>query len=99
MQKILDEIYNALPKLLKIKDTAKNTETIPANRWDSRIKSIFKSNLRKYGEATTPAGLEYWFHPCIITHHIISDKEVLIELNREKYLLIRKYVTSEENHK
>lgn len=99
MQNILNTLYNALPRLKEIKDTAENTELIPNKNWDARVKSIFKSNLKKYGKATTPAGLEMYFHPCIITTHLAGNDTVLVEINREKYLLIRKYLMSEEFNK
>jgi len=99
MQNILNTLYHTLPRLKEIKNTAENTELIPSKNWDARIKSIFTSNLKKYGKTTTSAVLEIYFHPCIIATHLIDNDMVLVEINREKYLLIRKYLMSEEFNK
>lgn len=98
MRNIIEEMESAIPELKDIKDTSENLELVPARNWDMRIKSIFTHNLKKYKQALTPSGLEYYFHPCIIMHHLTGG-ETVIEINRKKYLLIRKYLMSEENHK
>lgn len=102
MRNIIDDVNNelnvAIPELKNIKDTSENVELVPGSKWDARIRSIFKSNLKKYGKALSPSGLSYYFRPCIIMQYL-TDGETLIEINRKKYLLIRKYLMSEENHK
>lgn len=98
MQNILNILYAAIPRLKQIENTSENMELIPSGNWDTRIKSIFTKNLKRYGKSTTPAGLETYFHPCIIETQITGN-ETLVLINREKYLLIRKYLMSEEFNK
>lgn len=98
MQNMLNQLYSALPELNDIKDTSENIEIIPSKNWDARTKSIFTSNLKKYGKSTTPAGLEMYFHPCIIATHLTGN-DTVVEINRKKYLLIRKHLMSEEFNK
>lgn len=98
MQNILNTLYAAIPRLKEIENTSENTEMIPSKNWETRIKSIFTKNLKRYGKSTTPAGLEIYFHPCIIETQI-TENETLVLINREKYMLIRKYLISEEFNK
>ena len=94
MQNILNTLYAAIPRLKEIENTSENTEMIPSKNWETRIKSIFTKNLKRYGKSTTSAGLEIYFHPCIIETQITGNG-TLVLINREKYLLIRKYLMSE----
>lgn len=95
MNNPIEEILNDIPELKTIKDEDSNREFVSYKNWDNRLKSIATKNLRKYKSAVTAASLEDYFNPCIIC--IYSDET--IEINREKYTLIRKYVMSEEHHK
>ncbi len=92
----IEEITNELPQLAEIKDTDSNREFVPFQNWDNRLKSISTKNLHKYKSAVTEASLESYFRPCIICIH--SDYK-LIEINKEKYKLIRKHVMSEKYHR
>ena len=92
----IEEITKELPQLAEIKDTDSNREFVPFQNWDNRLKSISTKNLHKYKSAVTGTSLEPYFRPCIICIHP-DDK--LIEINKEKYKLIRKHVMSEEYHR
>ena len=90
------EIEENIPELSEIKDTSLNREFVSYKNFHSRLKTISTKNLQKYKQAATSTSLNSYFNPCIITIH--SDDE-LIEINKDKYKLIRQYVMSEEHHK
>jgi len=92
----MEEIKNELPDLSEIKDTDTNREFVPYQNWNNRLKNISTKNLHKYKNAVTGTCLEPYFRPCIICIH--SDDK-LIEINKEKYKIIRKHVMSEKYHR
>ena len=92
----VEEIMRNIPELSKIKDVSSNRELVSNRNFNNRLKSISTKNLRKYKQAVTGTSLNNYFSPCIISVH--PDDE-LLEINKDKYKLIRQYVMSEEHHK
>jgi len=88
----IEDVENAIPQLGTISDY-ENRKYINFQAWDNRIKTIVTKNIKKYGQSITESGIEGYFNPCIIC--VYSDDK-LIEINEEKYKLIRCYVTSEK---
>lgn len=91
----IEEVRTNIPELADIEDNEQNCKRVSYENWDNRLKTISTKNLRKYKSAVTISGLEVYFQPCIVCVHP-DDRE--IEINLEKYRLIRRYVMSEEHH-
>ena len=92
MVNLYDEINKALPELANIRDTPSNREFITRQGWNSRIKGIATRNLKKYHKGLSWVSLLMYFNPCIVSYH---DSD-LIEFNKDKYKLIRQWVTTEQ---
>jgi len=91
----IKEVLENIPELSEIKDTSLNKEFVSNKNWYNKLKIISTKNLKKYRQAATATSLNNYFNPCIICIH--DDKT--LEINREKYTLIRDYVMSEKYHK
>lgn len=88
---IQEKIEIAIPEIKTISDY-QNKDFISIKNWNNRIKGVATKNLNRYKKALTSSSLIHYFKPCIICIH---DGE-MIEYNKEKYLLIRRYLMSEE---
>jgi hypothetical protein len=87
----IEQVKAALPELKNISNYG-NTLYLSVQQWNNRMKSIETKNLNKYRHSTCWVSLFMYFHSCVLCHH----GENVIEINNEKYKLIRKYVMSEE---
>ena len=93
MANIIDpikEINEAIPELESIRDYD-NNDFVSIKNWKGRMKSITTKNLRKYKKAEASYGI--YFNPCVIAIYVDDQ---IIEFNKKKYALIRKYLLSEE---
>jgi hypothetical protein len=90
----IEEIKTAIPQLDEITDR-NNSIFVTNQEWNNRIKTIATKNYKKYNSGKYWISLMIYFNPCVICVH---DGK-LREINKEKYLLIRKYLMSEEFNK
>ena len=87
----IEEINAALPELEHIGNLG-NSLYLSYQNFDNRIKSIVTKNMNKYHHSLTFSGIEAYLQPCVLCTY---DGET-IEINKEKYKLIRKYLMSDE---
>ncbi len=88
----IDEIKKAIPELENISDY-NNKKSISYKNWEKRLKTISTKNLIKYGKSKSWISLRTYFNPCVIC---INGSYNTVEINKEKYKLIRQYVMSKE---